>query len=209
MLRMPMCHTVAQGESIASIAEVYGHFADTIWEHPANAALKALREDPRVLLPGDRVSIPDLRQKSVAAETGRTHRFRRRGIPAVFSVRVVVDDQPLRDEPYVLEVDGHARGSGVTDASGGLQAFVPPGAVEGVLRLERRGFSFPLRFGTLDPSTEASGVRERLRNLGFAAATPEEVAASLRSLQRRFGLPETGEPDEATRRTIVRLHDGR
>lgn len=206
---MPTHHTVARGESIASIAADYGHFAGTLWEHPENAALRALREDPRILLAGDVVFIPDLREKSVAADTGRAYRFRRRGIPAVFRVRVAVNGQPVRNEPYVLEVDGEEHGSGVTDGSGGVHEFIPPGAAAGVLRLEQLGLSLPLRFGELEPVTEKSGVRERLRNLGLRADTPEEVTESLRWLQGRFGLPETGEPDEATRRKLVRLHDGR
>jgi len=206
---MPSQHTVAQGESIASIAEDSGHFAGTLWEHPENAALRELRQDPRILLAGDVVFIPDLREKSVAADTGRVHRFRRRGVPGVFRVRVAVDGQPLRNEPYVLEVDGVVRGSGLTDASANVQEFIPTGAAAGVLKLERLGLSLPLRFGELDPVTVESGVRQRLRNLGFAAGTPEEVAESLRSLQRRFNLPETGEPDDATRRKLVKLHEAR
>ena len=46
-------HTVQQGESVESIAHAAGHFWDTVWQHPDNAALRQLRRSPHVLLPGD------------------------------------------------------------------------------------------------------------------------------------------------------------
>jgi N-acetylmuramoyl-L-alanine amidase len=74
---MSSTHTVAQGEYLSGIAKHYG-FANhvTIWNHPQNAALKKLRVNPNVLLPGDQAFIPDKAPKQESAPTGRTSRFR-------------------------------------------------------------------------------------------------------------------------------------
>jgi hypothetical protein len=42
---MPL-HDVAQGDCLLSIAEQYGFFWETLWEHPRNAELKQTRKRP-------------------------------------------------------------------------------------------------------------------------------------------------------------------
>ena len=46
-------YTVRQGDSIASIAFDHGFRWETIWQHPNNAGIRELRENPYVLHPGD------------------------------------------------------------------------------------------------------------------------------------------------------------
>ena len=56
---MPV-HTVEQGEHLSSIAAKYGfQKVATIWDHPDNAGLKSKRKNPHILLPGDKVVIPE------------------------------------------------------------------------------------------------------------------------------------------------------
>jgi hypothetical protein len=54
--RMPKTHVVAQGEHISSIAERYRFIStDTIWMHPDNAGLRALRSSPNILHERDEI----------------------------------------------------------------------------------------------------------------------------------------------------------
>jgi hypothetical protein len=70
---MPTEHTIRQGECILSIATRYGHKWETIWDAPGNKDLRKERSHPGVLLPGDRISIPDLKLKTVSLATGERH----------------------------------------------------------------------------------------------------------------------------------------
>lgn len=207
-------YTVKQGDCILSIAHAYGFFWSTLWDLPENAALKAQRADPSLLLPGDVVVIPDLRPGSFDRPTGARHRFRRKGVPARLRVRFVVNDRPRANEPFVLDVDGK-RTTGRTDGDGVVDQVISPDARlarltigEGEGRTEHE-----MWLGHLDPIGEITGVQARLLNLGFpcrrvSGELDGETRDALRAFQSHLGLPVTGEPDAATRGRLASLHDG-
>ena len=60
---MPTKHSIKSGDSVSSLAQSYGLFEQTIWQHSDNATLKALRPNMNILAPGDEVVIPDLEAK--------------------------------------------------------------------------------------------------------------------------------------------------
>src|SRR4051794_8878890 len=99
-------HTVQEGECTSSISFEHGFFWQTLWNHADNADLKASRESPFVLKPGDVVHIPELRQREVSAATGLRHTFRRKGVPAVLRMQLLEQKKPLAGLPYVLEYSG-------------------------------------------------------------------------------------------------------
>jgi hypothetical protein len=78
---MATAHKVREGEGMSSIAFKYGFFADTLWNLPENAQLKALRKEGEILLPGDVVHIPDKREKIENVPTGDKHKFKLKNIP--------------------------------------------------------------------------------------------------------------------------------
>ena len=207
---MPSHHTVAPGECIASIALHYGFHPDTIWDAAENASLRELRGTGYVLLPGDVVVVPDKRIHSVAARTGRRHRFRRRGVPEKFRLQLVAEDVPRADLSYTLTIDG-VPSEGVTDAEGRLEAWIPPDARKGMLDLGG-GEVYELELGHLVPVVDDAGLRERLTNLGFlspAAADVDEAAVlriAILEFQRAHALEETGEAGETTRAKLVEIH---
>ena len=69
-------HTVKQGEHISALAHQYNFFDyHLIWDDSANADLKAARDNPHVLHPGDVVTIPDKKEKTVNAADATIHTF--------------------------------------------------------------------------------------------------------------------------------------
>jgi hypothetical protein len=208
---LPIQHRIEQGEGLSYLCELYGFSPERIWNDPANQALQESRPDPNVLLPGDVVTIPDKVAGSVRAATGKLHRFKRKGVPALFRLQLLDGGKPRASEAFSLEIDGKVL-EGKTDEKGRLEAWVSNRAQKGLLKFGQRGEELEIDFGFLDPVEELSGVRKRLTNLGFdclaeAGDLGPETRAALLRFQKEAGLPETGEPDEATRQRLAELHD--
>lgn len=109
-------HTVRQGECINSLAERYGFFPDTLWDAAENKDLRELREDPNILQPGDVVHIPDLTRGEESGGTDELHRFRRRGVPALFRAVFYRPTPPEEDSSGEDGADD-GDGSGATPAA--------------------------------------------------------------------------------------------
>jgi hypothetical protein len=202
-------HTVKQGETITSIAFQFGFFPDTLWTLPENQALRELRVNGDVLMPGDVLTIPDRRAAAFDKPASQRHRFKRRGVPARLRLQFLSDKGPRTSARYVLTIDQH-RMEGRTDGDGVLDVFVPPNAQSGEVTIE--GETYQLQLGTLDPVDELTGVRKRLNNLGFFCGDPDapldtQLDIALRKFQERVGLPVTGTADDTTRARLQQLHD--
>jgi len=208
---------VESGDSMASIAGATGHFADTLWNVAANAALKEARQDGEILLPGDRVTVPPIEPKQVAAATGRRHVFKRKGVPVKFTL-VLVDDEGVffAGKKYEL-VAGDKTYSGESDDAGKIECFVDPTSREGELKvwLDEPGLPSPwthsVNLGALYPLEHLVGVQQRLANLGFYTGelngelTPE-TAAAISAFQAAQQIAVTGAVDDATRAKVAEVH---
>lgn len=209
-------HTVLQGESVMSIAEENGFLCETIWNHPKNAALKAKRGDPDVLMPGDVLHIPDRGEKKDSAGVGQCHNFRRKGIPAV--VRLVLrrpkketdekvgreafdpseykepevkpaEDEPMSDVPYKVYADGKAVKEGKTGGDGKIEAGIPPAASNVWIVLDPGTpgeRTVNLNIRAMDPIEEISGVCKRLNNLGYPCPIEERITQPVADALRAF-----------------------
>ncbi len=209
---MPTRHVVKAGESVISLSEHYGLFSETIWAAPENAELKARRPDMNTLLPGDVLVIPDKREGSQDAGTGKKHRFRRKGIPAHFQLQLYDFGEPRANQDYTLVVDDVHTIEGTTDEQGVLNTPLPAGARAGLLTIGEDAYEVELAFGELDPGDEISGSQQRLCNLGYDCGAAdgklgERTQAALRSFQKAQGLELSGQLDTATRDRLAELHD--
>jgi len=191
-------HKVKQGECISSIADKYGFFPDTLWNHAENAGLKQQRKDPNVLFPDDEVFIPEKEEKTESCATEQKHRFRKKGVPAKIKVRLLINDEPQANEPYKLLIDGEWK-EGTTDSKGFLEESIPPGAQKGKLFVGKgdRQEIYEFNLGTIDPMETEEGIRCRLLDLGYSVG--EDLEAAIRAFQEKEGIKVTGIVDDATR----------
>lgn len=218
---MAKSHVVRAGECLQSIAALYGFFPDTLWRHPANAALAAARSHGSVLAPGDVLEIPARRDKEASAPTDTCTVFRRRAVPSI--VRVRLDEDGARHSfvglPFRVEIPGLPQIRGEVDAEGAVAAFIPCDARSATVIIDPEGAHerrIELRLGALRPVDTPEGARARLRNLDYLPAdAPEDEAtpqarralrAAVRGFQRDHGLEPTGELDAATRRALTVAH---
>jgi hypothetical protein len=205
-------HTALQGECVSSISFENGFFWETVWNHPNNASLKALRKTPFILQAGDVVHVPDPQPKQVAGATEKCHVFKRKGVPEKLNLQFQTGSKPRAGVPYRLTIDGRSK-RGTLDGEGKLSEFLPPNAESGTLVLEAPGGEeeYPLLLRHLDPADTVAGLQARLKNLGLYAGDidgtlgPGTVTA-MQSFQRRNGLTETTTPDAATRDALVSAH---
>ena len=211
------CQPVGKGEYVAepgdcveSVAFAHGFFWETLWNDPQNADVKKARKDPNVLLPGDRLHIPEKRIKEESGSTEQRHRFKLKGVPAQLRLKFCKDGEPRKNVPYTLWIDGRAI-KGSTDGEGMVIQPLMPGAGDVSLRLGDDPQDYVLKVGHLDPRDSVSGLQFRLRNLGYYSGEDEsdlgpQTKAALRQFQVDNGLDATGEPNQQTLDKLEAAH---
>lgn len=209
---------VEPGEGMSYIAEKSGFFWKTLWQLPENKALAEARNDPDVLLPGDRVTVPALRQKSEQRQTDLVHVFKRKGVP--FLIRFYVLDEEgeaIANRPYRLKV-GTRLYEGRSGKDGLIEHWVTPSARQAQLSLMAQDDPgevervWQIAVGHLEPKGSIRGVQARLANLGYFAGEPtgemeEETRAALMAFQAAAGLSATGELDSDTEDALDAAHN--
>jgi hypothetical protein len=207
-------YTIQQGDCLASIAKQF-RFADwhTIYDAPENAAFKTLRPDPNLVFPGDSLHIPGKQAEPVSRPTGATHTFQLSSTQTRFKVRISFG-VPFT---YHLDIAG-ATWDGKLDDGGVIDVPIDHDAAGGKISIwpnsdmDQDPLERSFKLGALDPVTEVSGVQARLDNLGFDSGGVDGIAGpvtgqAVRGFQDAFGLPVTGELDDATRDAIKSHHD--
>jgi len=219
---MPV-HRVQQGECLSTIAIRYGTGGwQALYDHPNNADLRKTRPNPNILLPGDKVFVPEKSEsKGVDCGTEQRHRFTVK-IPRT-GLRVVLEDpdeKPLAGKKYVIKI-GEKEIQGVTGADGLIHSEVPLNECAASLSAwlyaedtDDPDFESDLLIGHLDPVSTVSGIQARLKNLGFhcdvdGVLGPQTKAAISRFRQKNGMATGAADPiDDALRDKLATLHEG-
>ena len=199
-------HIIEQGDCFSSIAKEYGFLEKTLWNHPANAALKEKRKNPNVLLPNDVVVIPDRASGEESASTEQKHIFKAKGEKIKLQLRLLLNGVPRIGIAYVIMADG-VLAEGETDSDGWIRMPIPATVRAAKLKLPEFNENYELGLGHLDPLEEISGVQGRLANLGYYGdaingESDETTQDSLCAFQKHQGIAETGTPDAPTQAAL-------
>jgi hypothetical protein len=207
--RAATSHQTVPGEHIARIAAVYGlRSLAVIWDHPANAALRALRETPHILAPGDRVFIPAVTAHTENGSTEQRHRFRA-AVPslAVRIARQQWDGTVIETPPDSVTRDG--KPAEFTISHGTIDVPIEPFDAKVVATTS--GTEMVAMIGFLQPVTTVPGFRERLNNLGYRAGDaddPHELAirSAVEEFQCDQKLTVDGVCGPTTQKMLVQVH---
>jgi hypothetical protein len=189
-------HIVEEGEHLAGIAAQHGFPSfKPIWDHADNAELRALRKTPNILLPGDRVVIPDKEQRIETGATEKRHTFL---APADrLELRVKVHDQGFRaihdrcdlaagSNKETMEQQGDIFRDPIQPDLGKAELQFP------ISQTERTRIPIPIEVGGLDPLDTLSGQQQRLNNLGYFAGFKKTTATNPKAVdeQMRWAVEE-------------------
>lgn len=123
---MARSHTIAEGDCCSSLAAAAGlldHHA--VYDHGDNAALKARRPNPNMLLVGDVVQVPEVETRTVDAATTRRHRFVVESRPVKLRIKLVDrQGRALSNTPWRLTWAGGQQ-DGVLGGDGKIEAVIP------------------------------------------------------------------------------------
>jgi len=209
-IRVPKTIVVEKGDCLINLSRQEGFYWETIWNHPQNAGLRRSRKHLNIIKKGDEVYVPDRKIKEIPSVTEQLHKFVRKGASVKFDLTLLDLGKPRANERYILIVDGVSR-EGCTDKNGSLSESIPPNARNGLLLLGNKQEEFTINFGHIDPIEEISGVKTRLRNLGFYHGDIDdqldpETHGAIAAFQSTLDLSGEGFLDIETREALVEMH---
>lgn len=215
-------YTVKQGDYLSGIAAKYG-FSDynTIWNRPENADLKAQRDNPNVLYPGDQIYIPDKEIKDYSKPTDQTHNFQVNTSPLKLRVKLSkFYDKPLANTPCDLLIGGKLV-KVTSDANGIVEQVIPKTVQDGTITVHQQitvkgqsvpnDFDVPFKIGQLDPVDKITGQVARLSNLGYYRKDLEpyddpEFVSAVEEFQCDNGLTVDGDCGPQTQAKLKAVH---
>jgi hypothetical protein len=152
-------HKVREGDTISSIAALYGFtdWEEKVWNAGENTKLKAERVNPNTLMPGDQVFIPELTRKDESRPTDAWHEFHVVRNKRFLRLKLQAEDgSPLANRKYELRVPPIFRGTfeqkgQATDADGKIEEEIPHTLLEADLILPDDNLRTHLFIGYLRP----------------------------------------------------------
>jgi N-acetylmuramoyl-L-alanine amidase len=199
-------YMVVQGDCLASIALQFQLPTDKIWNDPANAQLRADR-DQNVLFPGDVLHIPERSEAEFSRPTDVNHKFQVSADKTKLVVRLIDANGPRINLKYNIAIDGAPQRQGTTNGAGLLIEPIVGDAQQAILKVNGDAETYSLTLGSLDPVSTISGAQARLKNLGYGVI---EVTGTLNPItidaisvyQEKNNLPVSGQNDAATQSSL-------
>jgi len=114
-------YQVKKGDCLYCVAQEQNLLAETIWNHPNNAQLKAKRKQLNQLAPGDVVFFPDIQPKEVSEPTNLVHKFQTKWGKHKHWLEIELvgdDDKPVASAKYKVTLPDGAEQEGTLDQNG-------------------------------------------------------------------------------------------
>jgi Putative peptidoglycan binding domain/LysM domain len=216
---MACTHIVKPGDCLSSLADAYGLSSwHVIYDAPENADFRSKRDNPNLINPGDEIYIPDPAPRAVNVPVDRRHIFRVEFPPTWLNVRVQdTEDDPVANASFELEIEKELTLKGTTDGDGWIRVRIPAWAEDGLLRVwpdqqdPEIVIEWQTRLGHLDPIDTITGIKGRLRNLGYECGElndteDEAYISSVMQFQSDCKLKMDGIPGPKTKDALLRLN---
>lgn len=124
------------------------------------------------------------------------------------------EDVPRANVPYKLKIGRFKIKEGTTDGDGMLDEVIPANARDAELTIDpgqENEAVYKIKLGRLQPLSEISGVKIRLRNLGFDCGNTNDddtpsFGAALKAFQEKNGLEASGRLNDETRSKLKEIH---
>lgn len=198
-------YIVRQGDYLAKIAAQVGCGEDEIWDHAKNRDLRAQGRTKDILCAGDVLFVPSKPSEPRDLTIGGSNQYKGNVALVSVAVRFRRGGKPIAGARYVVTGAGD-RVEGSSEGDGLVKFEVPTHVSSVTVTFPDQRLSYRVSVGHVDPSSEASGQRGRLRQLGYLPAAPdgsaipdEVMAAAVRAFQHDQGLAESGQVDDDTR----------
>jgi LysM repeat protein len=183
---MTQQHTVAQGETLLRIAKQYGYqTSKALYNHPSNAEFKALRPDPNLIYPGDKITIPPKKEKFIPLRTNSINSFVVQNEKEYFRLQIIHEDGDDITGKRIVITIGSQTIDTVLPSNGLIEVELNEndsltGQVDLYLKEDQSSpsESFTAQVGHLDPIDTLSGVQARCNLLGFDCGTVDGISGS-------------------------------
>lgn len=183
---MTQQHTVVQGETLLRIAKQYGYqTSKALYNHPSNAEFKALRPDPNLIYPGDKITIPPKKEKFIPLRTNSINSFVVQNEKEYFRLQVIHEDGDDITGKRIVITIGSQTIDTVLPSNGLIEVELNEndsltGQVDLYLKEDQSSpsESFTAQVGHLDPIDTLSGVQARCNLLGFDCGTVDGINGS-------------------------------
>jgi hypothetical protein len=204
-------HVVQQGEHLRGIAFRCGVTPDAIWSHAKNDALTKQRKNRDMLCPGDLLFVPGEPPEPLTLSVGTVNAYKATVPKTPVKLHFDPKGSPVANKAFEVHGAGGEKPiTGTVSGDGAVEFEVPVNVRWVEVTIPEAGIRTSVHVGDLDPIDEPSGVTQRLRNLGLLPlkgdVSDEAIAAAIRVLQKRKGLPVTGTLDDPTKAAVAEAH---